>query len=159
MVSTWAKKGSDVIFQGEFNNSIDLKGRASIPAKFREILADSHGDEHLVVTKNSEGGLSAYPPSRWRKIVAQIQEMPASQEKNAIIRLIVAPAVDCAFDKQGRVLIPPSLRSHAGLEKEIVVVGMFEKIDVYSQLKYAEVTRRSEELLQGNPGFIASVGL
>lgn len=148
-----------MIFQGEFNNSIDPKGRASIPAKFREVLADSYGDEHLVVTKNSEGGLSAYPPSSWRQILEQIKQAPASPEKTATIRLIVAPAVECMFDKQGRVLIPPSLRSHAGLEKEIVVVGMFEKVDIYSQLRHAEVTRKSEELLQSSPGFIAGVGL
>ncbi len=148
-----------MIFQGEFNNSIDLKGRASIPAKFREILTDSYGDEHLVVTKNFEGGLSAYPFSSWQKIVEQIQQAPAGAEKTAIIRLIVAPSVECVFDKQGRILIPPSLRSHAGLEKEIVVVGMFEKVDVYNQLKYAEVTRKSEELLLASPGFVAGVGL
>lgn len=148
-----------MIFQGEFNNLIDPKGRASIPAKFRDVLVDSYGDEQLMITKNFEGGLSAYPVSSWRKIVSRIQETPASQEKNATIRLMVAPATECPFDKQGRILIPPALRAHAGLEKEIVVVGMFEKIDLYSQAKYAEVTRQSEALLQGNPDFVASVGL
>lgn len=159
MVSIWANVGRNLIFQGEFNNSIDPKGRASIPAKFREVLAESYGDERLVVTKNFEGGLSAYPLTSWQKIVDRIQQAPAGQEKAATIRLIVSPAVECPFDKQGRILIPPSLRLHAGLEKEIVVVGMFEKVDVYSQSKYAEVTRRSEELLLGNPGFVAAVGL
>jgi len=56
-------------------------------------------------------------------------------------------------------LIPPALRSHAGLEREIVVVGMFEKIDLYSQIKYTEVTRQSESLLQDSPDFVAGVGL
>ncbi len=148
-----------MIFQGESNNSIDLKGRASIPAKFREILAESFGDECLVVTKNFEGGLSAYPPSSWKEIVQRIEQEPASAQKAAAIRLIVGPSVECAFDKQGRILIPPALRTYAGLEKEIVIVGMFEKIDVYSQVKYAEVTRKSEELLLASPGFVASVGL
>lgn len=148
-----------MIFQGEFNNSIDLKGRASIPAKFREVLVTAYGDESLMVTKNVEGGLSAYPLSSWRKIVERVHQSSPGPEKNATIRLIIAPAVECGFDKQGRVLLPPALRAHAGLEKEIVVVGMFDKIDVYSQIKYAEVTRRSEDLLQNNPGFIAGVGL
>ena len=153
------QKGPPMIFQGEFNNSIDPKGRASIPAKFREVLADAYGDEVLVVTKNVEGGLSAYPLSSWGKIVERVQQSPPGPEKNAVIRLIVAPATECAFDKQGRVLIPPALRSHAGLEKEIVVVGMFDKIDLYSQIKYAEVTRHSEALLQDSPDFVAGVGL
>jgi MraZ protein len=148
-----------MIFQGEFNNSIDPKGRASIPAKFRDVLVDAYGDESLMVTKNVEGGLSAYPLSSWAKIVERVQQSLPGPEKNATIRLIIAPAAECGFDKQGRVLIPPALRSHAGLEKEIVVVGMFDKIDLYSQIRYAEVTRRSEDLLQNNPGFVAGVGL
>lgn len=148
-----------MIFQGESNNSIDLKGRASIPAKFREVLADSYGDECLMVTKNLEGGLSAYPASTWPEIVEKVRQIPAGNKKTATIRLMIAPAEKCPFDKQGRILIPPSLRSHAGLEKEIVVVGMFEKIDIYSHVKYADVTRNSEALLQEDPDFIASLGL
>ncbi len=147
-----------MIFQGESNNSIDPKGRASIPAKFREVLADSCGGECLVVTKNFEGGLSAYPPSVWKGVCERVTQAPAAPEKNAAFRLILNPAVDCVFDKQGRILIPPALRAYAGLEKEIVLVGMSEKIDIYSQSAYAEVTRKSEELLLSNPGFVAEMG-
>jgi len=60
-------------FRGEFNNSIDPKGRASIPARFREVLNSEFDDEALVVTKNLEGGLSAYPVSAWQKIIDQVQ--------------------------------------------------------------------------------------
>lgn len=148
-----------MLFQGEFNNSIDTKGRASIPAKFREALKNAFGDEKLVITKNTEGGLSAYPVPNWTKIVANIEGAPPGQQKNAMIRLIVAPATECSFDVQGRILIPPALRCHARIEKEIVVVGMADKIDIYGQATYAEVTRRSEELLQNNPDFVASMGL
>ncbi len=148
-----------MIFQGESNNSIDTKGRASIPARFRETLADSYGDECLMVTKNLEGGLSAYPASSWPKIVENVSQIPPGNKKTATIRLIIAPAEKCSFDKQGRILIPPSLRSHAGLEKEIVVVGMFEKIDIYSQIIYADVTRDSKAVLLEDPDFISSLGL
>jgi MraZ protein len=147
-----------VIFQGEFHNSVDLKGRASIPAKFRELIAGAGDGDCLVITKNFEGGLSAYPPSVWSQICERVTRAPDGPEKKAAFRLVLNPAVDCLFDKQGRVLIPPALRSHAGLEKEIVLVGMAEKIDIYSQAVYAEVTRRSEELLSANPDFVASMG-
>src|SRR5690554_5357756 len=105
-------------FQGEYNNSIDPKGRASIPARFREVLSASYGDERLVVTKNLENGLTAYPLSSWNDIVQKVQESPSSPEKNAVIRLMIAPATECAFDKQGRIQIPHALRAYAALEKE-----------------------------------------
>ncbi|OHB33866.1 MAG: division/cell wall cluster transcriptional repressor MraZ [Desulfuromonadaceae bacterium GWC2_58_13] len=147
-----------MIFQGEFNNSIDPKGRASIPAKFRDVLSGSGPGDCLVVTKNYEGGLSAYPPSVWKNIHERVTQLPAGPEKNAAFRLVLGPSVECFFDKQGRILIPPSLRTYAGLEKEIVLVGMAEKIDIYSQSAHAEVTRKSEELLSANPEFVASMG-
>jgi len=145
-------------FQGEYNNSIDPKGRASIPARFREVLAATYGDERLVVTKNLENGLSAYPLSRWQEIVERVEKSAPSQEKNAVTRLMIAPAAECSFDKQGRIQVPHALRTYAALEKEIVVVGLFEKIEIYSQVKYAEVTRKSEELLQGAPQVVSDLG-
>lgn len=145
-------------FQGEYINSIDPKGRASIPAKFREVLSSAYGDERLVVTKNMEGGLTAYPLSSWNDIVERVQKSAPSQEKNAVIRLMIAPAAECTFDKQGRIQVPHALRTHAALEKEVVVVGLFEKVEIYSQLRYAEVTRKSEELLQVAPQVISELG-
>jgi MraZ protein len=145
-------------FQGEYNNSIDPKGRASIPARFRDVLSTSYGDERLVVTKNLENGLTAYPLSSWNEIVERVHQSAPSQEKNAVIRLMIAPAEECAFDKQGRIQIPHALRTFAALEKEIVVVGLFEKIEIYSQLKYAEVTRKSEELLQTAAQVVSGLG-
>jgi MraZ protein len=145
-------------FQGEYNNSIDPKGRASIPARFREVLGTVYGDERLVVTKNLENGLTAYPLSSWNEIVEKVQKSAPSQEKNALTRLMIAPAAECTFDKQGRIQVPHALRSFAGLEKEIVVVGLFEKIEIYSQSKYAEVTRKSEELLQSAPQIVSGLG-
>lgn len=156
-VSFGAKEGR-MHFQGEYNNSIDPKGRASIPARFRDVLDSAFGDERLVVTKNLENGLTAYPLSSWGEIVERVQKSAPSQEKNAVIRLMIAPAAECVFDKQGRIQIPQALRTFAALEKEIVVVGLFEKIEIYSQARYAEVTRKSEELLQVAPQVVSGLG-
>jgi len=145
-------------FQGEFQNSVDPKGRASIPAKFRESLVALYGDDSLVVTKNTEGGLTAYPRSAWVRLVENLQQTPASPNKNALLRLVVAPAAECSFDKQGRIQIPASLRSHAALERDVVVVGMFDKIEIYSQVRYDEVTQKSEELLLDSPQYVADLG-
>ena len=144
-------------FTGEFNNSVDPKGRASIPARFREVLAEVHGDERLVVTKNWEEGLTAYPVSRWDELKANVEKWPAGPQKSAALRMMIAPAVECGFDKQGRVLIPEALRAYAGLQKDIVVVGMADKIEIYSQAKHAEVTRSAAALIKADPQFMSDI--
>jgi len=147
-----------VNFTGEFNNSIDPKGRASIPARFREVLAEVHGDERLVVTKNWEDGLTAYPLSRWDEVKANVDKWPAGPKKSAAMHMMVSPAAVCGLDKQGRIQIPESLRAYAGLQKEIVVVGMADKIEIYSQAKHAEVTRSAAALIKADPQFMADMG-
>ena len=147
-----------MIFQGEFKNSIDPKGRASIPAKFREVLNEVYGDDRLIVTKNLEDGLTAYPPSSWKTIVQKVKEAPNGPTKNSAIRLMIAPSAECTFDKNGRIQLPLALRTEAGLEKDVVVVGMFEKIEIYSHARYAEVTRKSKEILQSDEQAFAEMG-
>jgi len=145
-------------FQGEYINLIDPKGRASIPSRFRETLNGAYGDDRLVVTKNSDGGLTAYPLSRWPQLVENVKNLPAGELKTNTTRLLVSPAQECTFDKQGRIQIPLSLRSHAGLTKEIVVVGLFDKIEIFNQSRYDQVTQKSESFLQENPQGMADLG-
>jgi len=145
-------------FQGEYINLIDPKGRASIPSRLRETLNCVYGDDRLVVTKNNDGGLTAYPVSRWTQLVENVKNCPAGQPKTAVIRLIVSPAQECTFDKQGRIQIPLSLRSYASLTKEIVVVGHFDKIEIFNQSHYDQVTHNSELFLQQNPQDMADMG-
>jgi MraZ protein len=144
-------------FTGEYHNTIDPKGRASIPARFREQLAQL-GDECVMLTKNLQGGLTAYPLEYWQRTVEAVRQRPASPEKDSAIRFFIAPAVECPFDKQGRVQIPQSLRTYASLEKEVVVLGMFEKIEVYSQGRYEQVTNSSGDLLRGDAQAVAEMG-
>ena len=144
-------------FTGEYHNTVDPKGRASIPAKFREQLVQ-RGDECVVLTKNLQGGLTAYPVAHWQAVVEGVRQRPASPEKESAIRFFIAPAVECLFDKQGRIQIPQSLRSHGALEKEVVVLGMFEKIEIYSQLRYEQVTSGSGELLRADARVVAEMG-
>lgn len=144
-------------FSGEYNVSIDLKGRISIPALFREELRDVYQSESLVVTRN-EDGLVAYPPKRWDDICSRVEQMPASDKKDAIWRVRIAPAQECTFNAQGRIQIPQSLRSGAGLEKDVVVIGMRGKIEIWSQQAHEAVIARSESLLADNPQEQADLG-
>lgn len=133
-------------FSGTFFNSIDPKGRLSIPAKLRGLLTDDFGDELLMVTRGKDA-LVAYPYSDWAKIKARVDAMANGDAKDLIYRNRISPAVECSFDRQGRIAIPPSLRSLAMFEKEVVVIGMANKIELWSQARFNEQMHKDEEQL------------
>ena len=145
------------MFYGEFNNIIDPKGRASVPAVFREVMKTSVGDESLVVTK-ADGGLAAYPASVWKKIFDNVMALPAGPRKAHNLRTRIGPAKECGFDRQGRIQIPQALRDYAGLTKDIVVVGMGDKLEIWDQLQHAAATSESEAQLREDPQGQADLG-
>ena len=144
-------------FSGEFNVSIDLKGRISIPATIRDELRQVYKSESLFVTR-FKGGLVAYPPNRWEEICANVLAMPPGPSREANLRNRIAPAKECSFNAQGRIQIPQSLREHAGLDKDVVVIGMFEKIEIWSQQAHESITSESEALLDGDAQGQADLG-
>lgn len=144
-------------FSGQYNVSIDLKGRISVPATFREELRESYQSESVFVTVFKEG-LIAYPPSRWEKIRENVKALPEGPVKDAFRRNRIAPAQECLFNKQGRVQIPQALREHAGLQKDAVVVGMDDKIEIWNQQTHANIKLVSEALIDENPQTQADLG-
>lgn len=118
---------------GTYEHSIDTKGRVIIPAKFREQLGDS-----FVVTLGLDGCLFVYPENEWQDFVKELRELPGSKEARKLQRYFMAGAAPCDVDKQGRVLIPANLREKAGLEKDIVFVGVMSKIEIWSKEHWDE---------------------
>ncbi len=116
------------MFMGEYNHSIDVKGRIIVPAKFREDLG-----EEFVVTLGLDGCLFLYPDSEWREFVEQLKHLPGNRQARQLQRYFLAGATTCEIDKQGRILIPAKLREHAKLEKEVVFVGVLGKIEIWSK--------------------------
>lgn len=116
---------------GEYNHSIDTKGRIIVPAKFRETL----GDE-FVVTLGLDGCLFVYPNEEWQKFIVELKNLPGNKEARQLQRYFMAGAANCEVDKQGRILIPQKLREHAGLEKDIVFVGVLSKIEIWSKERW-----------------------
>jgi len=149
--------GVNMKFSGEFNVSIDLKGRVSIPASFRDELHQNYASEGLVVTRH-KSGLVAYPPSRWEEICSNVFAMERGPRREANLRNRIAPAKECTFNAQGRIQIPQSLREHAGLDKDVVVIGMFEKIEIWSQQAHAQIAAESEDLLESDAQGQADLG-
>ena len=119
------------LFMGEYNHSIDTKGRIIVPAKFRETL----GDE-FVVTLGLDGCLFVYPNEEWQKFITQLKNLPGNKEARQLQRYFMAGAANCEVDKQGRILIPQKLREHAGLEKDIIFVGVLSKIEIWSKERW-----------------------
>ena len=121
------------MFMGTYGHSIDAKGRVIVPAKFREVLGDS-----FVVTLGLDGCLFVYPEEEWEDFVKQLKELPGSKEARKLQRYFMAGAAPCDVDKQGRVLIPASLREKVGLDKDVVFVGVMSKIEIWSKERWED---------------------
>lgn len=132
------------MFRGRFEHSLDLKGRVSIPSKFREVLL-AHFDERLIVT-NFDNCLWAYPHAEWRVIEDKVATLPQFRpEVKALQRVFVSAATECPLDKNGRILVPQTLRDYAGITKDLVFVGMTKRIEIWSQERWQKVFASSQK--------------
>lgn len=121
---------------GEYNHTVDAKGRMIMPAKFREQLG-----EQFVVTKGVDGCLYVYSSEEWGRIEEKFREVNlTTKDARKFMRFFFAGAATCDVDKQGRILIPPVLRNFAGLEKDVVLVGVMTKIEIWDKTKYEEAS-------------------
>ncbi len=129
------------MFMGEYNHTMDAKGRCIVPAKFR----DSLGDE-FVVTKGLDGCLFVYPNEEWLRFEEKLKTLPLTN-KNArqFARFFLAGAATCEVDKQGRILLPAVLREFAQLEKEVVLVGVANRVEIWSKAKWEESMNSYDE--------------
>ena len=122
------------MFMGEYNHTIDAKGRLIIPAKFREALG-----EEFILTRGLDGCLSIYPMDEWKSFEEKLKALPLTDKNaRAFLRFFVAGATSCELDKQGIILVPSTLREFAGLEKEVVLTGNLTRIEVWSKEKWIE---------------------
>ena len=120
------------MFIGEYRHSLDVKGRIILPAKFRDGLGDK-----FVLTKGLDGCLFAYSKEEWANFEEKIKSLPlTNKDARAFVRFFFAGAVECEIDKQGRTLIPPMLREYAGLSKDIVIIGVSNRVEIWSQDKW-----------------------
>lgn len=121
------------MFMGQYNHTIDAKGRIFVPAKFREMLG-----EHFVVTVGLDGCLFLYPDEKWDEFAQQLKNLPGTKEARQLQRYFLAGAADMEIDKQGRILIPPHLREQGALKKDVVFIGVLGKIELWSGERWNE---------------------
>ena len=120
------------MFIGEYEHNVDAKGRVIMPAKLREDIGDK-----FIITKGLDGCLFAYSQTEWANFEEKLKALPLAQ-KNArnFVRFFLSGAVECDIDKQGRFLIPANLREHAELDKEIVIIGVGTRLEIWNRDKW-----------------------
>ncbi len=129
------------MFLGEFSHNLDDKGRLTIPAKFRDELAGG-----VVITRGIDRCLSVFPRQVWATLAERIAQLPLTQ-RNArnFGRLMFSGAADFIPDRQGRVLIPQGLREYAGLNSEAVIIGLYDRLEIWNPELWASVKAAVEE--------------
>jgi len=128
------------VFIGEYQHSIDAKGRMAVPAKFRSKLKGA------VVTRGLDQSLFLYPADEWKRVAERLAQLPISQANTrAFARLMLAGAMDVDVDSQGRVLIPEYLRTYAGFKKQVVVAGLYNRIELWDSAAWETYKSATEK--------------
>ncbi len=130
------------MFTGRFEYGIDDKSRVSIPAKFREALSANH-DLRLILT-NLDGCIVAYPYQEWLNIQEKISSKGSiRKEARAFLRYYYSGASECPLDKLGRILLPQALKTDAHIKKNVVIVGVSKKIEIWAKEKWEELVKQA----------------
>ncbi|WP_087065393.1 division/cell wall cluster transcriptional repressor MraZ [Intestinibacillus massiliensis] len=137
--------------KGEFRHTIDAKGRLFIPAKLRDELG-----EHFIITKGLDGCLFVYPEDGWGVLEDKIRALPLSKSRS-LQRFFFSAATDSELDSQGRTLVPANLREYAGLQKEVTIIGVSGRAEIWDTARWAayndEITNESIEDAMEELGF------
>lgn len=128
------------MFMGEFHHNIDDKARLVMPSKFREELGDT-----FVITRGLEGCLFVYSRLEWTVLVEKLKKLPfTKKDARAFLRFFLSGAQECTFDKQGRIAVPSPLVTYADLKKECVIIGVNDRLEIWSEDKFSGFFKENE---------------
>lgn len=143
------------MFIGEYQHSLDDKGRLFMPAKFREELGP-----RFVVTRGFDRCLFVFPLTTWQSLNEQMQKLSlGSPEARAFLRLFFAGASECEVDKQGRILLPPYLREHAQLQGECAVIGVSNRVEIWDRALWESFREKAAEAYETVAEKLIGMGL
>ncbi|OGP61791.1 MAG: hypothetical protein A2169_14845 [Deltaproteobacteria bacterium RBG_13_47_9] len=146
------------MFRGRYEHTIDSKGRISIPSKFREILNEKY-DDRLIIT-NFDHCLVAFPTTEWSIIEEKVNTLSlVKKEVKTFFRFFYSSAIDCTIDRQGRLLIPQTLRDFANLQKDVVLVGEGKKIEIWAKERWGEIVKQAQVEFEQMGDTLAGLGL
>lgn len=129
------------MFLGEYRHSIDAKKRLSVPSKFRRDLGAS-----TVLTRGLDHSLFLYPREEWQKIAEKLSTLPAGQaDTRGFVRLMLAGAEEVALDALGRILIPEHLKSYAHIHQQVIVTGVYNRLEIWDEAVWSSYKKRMEK--------------
>jgi MraZ protein len=128
------------MFMGEYNHTIDEKGRITIPSKIREQLG-----EEFVITRGMDKCLFVYPKKEWEKVIDKYKELPNTKDARNFMRFFLSGASISEFDKQGRINIANPLKNYADLKKECVIIGVNERLEILDKEAWNIFLEQNEE--------------
>lgn len=130
------------MFMGEFHHTVDNKGRLIIPSRVREDLGDQ-----FIVTRGLEKCLFIYPMNEWNNIIQKYKQLPDTKDRRYFMRIFLSGATICELDKQGRINIPIPLLEYAGLDKDCIIIGVDDRLEVWSKERWDAFIMENEENL------------
>ncbi len=143
------------MFLGEYQHTVDDKGRVVLPSKFRDQLARG-----CVITKGQERCLFVFPDDRWGEEVEKVMKLPRTDRRaRNYARSFFASASDQKPDRQGRIVIPSALREYAGLDKDVTVVGVADRVEIWSSDSWSENSVEADELYAGIEETLSEQGI
>lgn len=129
------------MFMGEYQHTIDAKGRLIIPARFREALG-----ERFVATRGLDNCLFVFPMAEWQSLEARLRELPFTRaDARAFVRFFFSGAAELEVDAQGRVLIPENLRAYARLERDVVIIGVSSRVEIWSRSEWEAYQAKADQ--------------
>ena len=143
------------MFMGEYQHSLDDKGRLIIPSKLREGLG-----EKFILTRGLDHSLFVYPLPEWKLMEDRMKSLPTTQaDARAFVRLFFSGAVDCEPDKQWRVSIPQNLREHAKINKDLYILGVSTRIEIWAKEVWEDYSTKAEESYEVLAEKIVGIGI
>jgi len=145
------------VFRGRYEHTIDAKGRTSVPARYRDALA---GEKRVVITSALDPCLVAYAPTEWAAFEERLARLPQfDRAVQRIRRIYVSGAVECDIDDVGRILVPPTLRDHAHLTKDVLWAGAGRYAELWDREEWQRAFETTDEEKQGIAARLAELGL
>lgn len=143
------------MFIGEYTHCIDQKKRLAIPAKFRKGLG-----REAIVTRGLDGCLWLYPMREWEIMASKLGKLPIGQEQaRGFARAMLAGAAEVELDRLGRILIPDHLKQYAALQKNIVITGLYNRIEIWEETKWQAYRNKADKEVEKMAGDLGSFGV
>lgn len=132
------------MFIGEYQHTIDEKGRMAVPAKFRKQLKKG-----AVVTRGLDNCLFLYPSEEWQELSERLARLPLNQSNaRGFVRMMLAGAMDVRIDRQGRILIPDYLRRYGQIKNKVIVTGLYNRLEIWAEEKWQIYKDRAERTVE-----------